>query len=64
VFGDPLSEPFETRLADGSRRIAQYFARAVLLLDPVSGQIDLAPLGLWDAARAELALPSAPQTIR
>lgn len=64
VFGDPLSEPFETRLADGSRRIAQYFTRAVLLLDPVSGQIELAPLGLWDAARAELALPSAPQTIR
>ncbi|WP_322815412.1 M14 family metallopeptidase [Chloroflexus sp.] len=64
LFGDPLSKPFATRLADGSPRIAQYFTRAVLLLDPVSGQIDLAPLGLWDAARAELALPLTPQTIR
>ncbi|MFN3373878.1 MAG: M14 family metallopeptidase, partial [Chloroflexus sp.] len=64
VFGDPLSAPFTTRLADGNQRIAQYFERAVLLLDPVSSQIELAPLGYWDAVRARLRDPSVPYTIR
>lgn len=64
LLGDPLSAPFMTLLADGSRQLAQYFERAVLLLDPATGQIELAPLGQWDAARAQLTLPLAPHTIR
>ncbi|WP_298819334.1 M14 family metallopeptidase [Chloroflexus sp.] len=64
VFSEPLSAPFLTRLADGSRRIAQYFERAVLLLDPDSNQIELAPLGHWETARAQLNAPLVPHTIR
>ncbi len=64
VFGLPLSVPFTTQLADGSRRTAQYFERAVLLLDPTDGHIELAPLGSWDIARHRLTVPLTPHTIR
>lgn len=63
-FGDPLSAPLTMTLTDGSQRLAQYFERAVLLLDPATNQIELAPLGAWEMARAQLALPLAPHTIR
>lgn len=63
-FGDPLSAPLTMTLTDGSQRLAQYFERAVLLLDPATNQIELAPLGEWEMARAQLALPLAPHTIR
>lgn len=63
-FGDPLSAPLTTTLPDGSQRLVQYFERAVLLLDPATTQIELAPLGEWEMARAQLALPLAPHTIR
>lgn len=64
LFGDPLSAPLTMTLPDGSQRLAQYFERAVLLLDPATNQIELAPLGEWEMARAQLALPLAPHTIR
>jgi predicted deacylase len=64
VFGDPLSLPFASLLPDGSSRIAQYFTRAVFFLEPSSGQIELAPLGLWDAARTQLTAPVVQHTIR
>ncbi|MEF3275879.1 MAG: DUF2817 domain-containing protein [Chloroflexus sp.] len=64
VFGEPLSVPFSTRLDDGNQRIAQYFERVVLLLDPTSNQIELAPLGQWQTMRAQLTVPLAPYTIR
>ncbi len=64
VFGDPISLPFASLLPDGSSRIAQYFTRAVFFLEPSSGQIELAPLGLWDAARTQLTAPVVQHTIR
>jgi hypothetical protein len=64
VFGDPISLPFASLLPDGSSRIAQYFTRVVFFLEPSSGQIELAPLGLWDAARTQLTAPVVQHTIR
>lgn len=64
VFGDPLSTPFTGRLSDGTSRLTQYFTRAVFLLEPANGRIELAPLGLWDAARNQLAVPVVQHTIR
>ncbi len=64
VFGAPISLPFDTLFPDGIVRTVQYFERAALIRDPGSGQIELAPLGMWDAARNRLNEPVAPHTIR
>lgn len=64
VYGLPLSEEFEAITADGTRRIVQYFERAVLAYYPEDGGVRLEPLGERERTLEALAAPTAPFTVR
>lgn len=64
LFGLPLSEELTLVTADGRRRTAQYFERAVLALYPEDGSVRLEPLGLGELVRKRLNDPTAASQIR
>ncbi|MFO7170634.1 MAG: M14 family metallopeptidase [Chloroflexota bacterium] len=58
VFGFPLTEEFEAITADGQRRTAQRFERAVFAYYPEDGSVRLEPLGWADLIRTGVRAPT------
>jgi predicted deacylase len=64
LFGYPLSEEFEMVTADGTRRVVQYFERAIFAYYPEDGSVRLEPLGWATLIRGRLQASTAAQQIR